>query len=252
MVNAKKIVVCIDSSLFLAEIFGNKIHSSRSGTIDRLEKIFNFKKYMSKTVQDEVENRLKDITDLIGDISKKFVSDFRVFKGLKSNITLNDLSFIESFFKKLKSKYSVNKSERQIIENIESVLVSYLIEKCHKNQTQNISNFVISSMVEFNKILSSLQFDFFTKLNGYEILPQKVDSATCQKLRCEPKLQKTVQNKPKDIQILCEVESFQQDSGKKCLLATLDHKDLLNNSSIIDSLIGIKCMDPIYLALELS
>ncbi len=51
MVKAKKIAVCIDSSLLLAEVFGNETHSSRSGNIEKLEKIFTFKKYLSETVK---------------------------------------------------------------------------------------------------------------------------------------------------------------------------------------------------------
>jgi|APSaa5957512535_1039671.scaffolds.fasta_scaffold02275_3 hypothetical protein len=250
MVKAKKIAVCIDSSLLLAEVFGNETHSSRSGNIEKLEKIFPFKKYMSETVKKEVENRLKVIICLIGDVSKEFISDYRAFKGVNPKILLSDLPFIESFFKNLKSKYPVNKSERQIIENIESVLVNYLIENSHKKNPPNIPAFVVSAMVEFNKISSKIQFDFLTKSGGYKILPKIVNPATCQKLRGEPKLQKTVQRKPDDIQILCEVEAFQQSSEKKCLLATLDHKDMLNNSSLIESLIGIKCLDPLYLANE--
>ncbi len=68
MVKAKKIAVCIESSLFLAEILGNVTHSSRSGNIEKFEKVFAFKKYMSETVRKEVENRLKKITYLIGDV----------------------------------------------------------------------------------------------------------------------------------------------------------------------------------------
>ena len=252
MVKAKKIVVCIDSSLFLAEVFGNETQSSRSGAIDKLEKFFTFEKYMSETVKEEVKNRLSSITCLIANTSKNFISDFRVFKGLNPNILLTDLPFIESFFKNLKKQYSVNKSERQIIENIESVLVNYLIENFHQKKPQNVSDFVILVMIELNKILTALQFDFFTKLDGYNILPQMVNPNTCQKLQNEPKLRKTIQRKSKDIKILCEVEAFQQNSGKKCLLATLDHKDFLNNSALIDSLIDIKCVDPIYLPNELS
>lgn len=252
MVKAKQIAVCIDSSLFLAEVFGNETQSSRSGSIDKLEKIFTFKKYMSETVKEEVENRLSNVACLIGDASKNFISDFRAFKGLNPNIALTDLSFIQSFFANLKKLYPVNKSERQIIEHIESVLAHYLIENSHQNKPQSVSDFVILAMVEFNKILTALQFDFFTKLGGYQMLPQTVNPDTCQKLQNEPKLKKTVQSKPKDIEILCEVEAFQQSSGKKCLLATLDHKDFLSNSLLIDSLIHIKCIDPIYLAPELS
>lgn len=163
---------------------------------------------------------------------------------------MSDLPFIQAFFQPLKNKYKVNKSERAIIENIESVLVNYLIENSNKKTPPNVSEFVISIMIEFNKISSKIQLDFVTKLGEYKIIPKTVDPAICEKLRKEPKLQKTVQSKPNDIQILCEVESFQKSSGEKCLLATLDHKDLLGNSSLIESLIGIKCLDPLYLASE--
>ena len=252
MVKAQNFAVCIDSSLLLAEVFENGVHLSRSGHIEKLEKKFTFKKYMSETVKKEVENRVNEITALIGDMSKNFISNYRSFKGTNPNIVMSDLPFIESFFKHLKSKYRVNKSERPITENIESVLVNYLIENSSKKNPPGVSEFVVSAMGEFDKISSKIQLDFITKFGEYEIIPKTVNPATCEKLRKEPKLQKTVQNKPNDIQILCEVEAFQQSSGKKCLLATLDYKDMLNNSSLIESLIGIKCLDPLYLANELS
>lgn len=39
MVKATTIAICIDSSLLLAKVFDNGVHSSRSGHIDKLEKI---------------------------------------------------------------------------------------------------------------------------------------------------------------------------------------------------------------------
>ncbi len=231
MVKANDIAVCIDSSLLLAKVFENGVHSSRSGHIEKLEKKFTFKKYMPETVKKEIENRVGEITSLIGNISKNFITDYRSFKGNNPNIMMSDLSFIETFFKPLKSEYNVNKSERPIIDNIESALVNYLIENSNKKNPPNVSKFVVSAMVEFNKISSKIQLDFITKLGEYKIIPKTVNPATCEKLQNEPQLKKTVQRKPDDIQILCEVEAFQQSSGKKCLLATLDHKDMLNNSS---------------------
>lgn len=72
----------------------------------------------------------------------------------------------------------------------------------------------------------------------------------CKKLQNEKALEKTVKKKPKDIAILCEVEAYMQNSGQKCLLATVDCDDFLSNSETIESLIGIRCVDPIYIPNE--
>ena len=97
---------------------------------------------------------------------------------------------------------------------MESVFVQFLIENYNRKKPLTIENFMIDSMVEFNKILSTIKYNFYTKLGTYEVFSETVNSATCEKLRNEPQLAKTVQKKQKDIQILCEVEAYQQNSGK--------------------------------------
>ena len=44
MPRSVKIAVCVDSSIFLAEVFGNETQSTRAGAIDRYQKIFRFKR----------------------------------------------------------------------------------------------------------------------------------------------------------------------------------------------------------------
>lgn len=58
-----------------------------------------------------------------------------------------------------------------------------------------------------------------------------------------------MKKKPQDIKILCEVEAYGIHK-QTCLLATADYNDFLNNSKKIESLIGIKCVDPIYIPNE--
>lgn len=250
MPKAKKIAVCVDSSIFLAEIFGNETQSSRSGAIDRFHQIFPFEKSMSETVKTEVENRLASVTLLIDCISKDFIKSFYIFKDKDPIIDLSDLKFIQSFFSALKKNYSVRSTEMEIINNIESVLARFLAEKYNKKSPQKTNDFLLDSMVEFNKILSSMKYDFNKKLGSYQIFSETIDANICNKLENEPKLEKTVRKKPQDIRILCEVEAYQRKSGKICFLATVDHNDFLNNVELIESLIGIKCVDPIYLPNE--
>ena len=57
--------VCVDSSIFLAEVFGNKTQSTRMGAIDRYQEIFHFKRCMSETVKDEVVRRMCEVTALV-------------------------------------------------------------------------------------------------------------------------------------------------------------------------------------------
>ena len=99
--------------------------------------------------------------------------------------------------------------------------------------------------------MTKIELNFATKLGNYRILDEQADLSIREKLEKEPKMKKTVEKKPGDVDILCEVEAYQRISGKKCLLATTDHADFLNNSSVIESLIGIKCIDPVYLPNEL-
>ena len=250
MPKREKIAVCVDSSIFLAEVFGNETQSTRVGAIDKSQKIFQFKKYMSVTVKNEISRRLSKITTLIGQVSQNFIDKFRLFKGIKSTTNLSDLSFIQSFFSDLKKSYSVRSSELEIINNIESVLVQYLTENYSKKQGLRTEDFVLNSMVEFNKILSRINFDYYSKLGGYELFSVNVNPEICKKLQNAEALVKTVKNKPQDIKILCEVESHKQNLKQTCLLVTVDRRDFLNNSKTIESLVGIKCVDPIYIPNE--
>lgn len=250
MPKPKKIDVCADSSIFLAEIFGNETQSTRVGAIDKFQKILEFKKYISKTVSSEVSHRLSEITTLIEQISKDFINKFRSFKGVKPIIDLSDLSFIQTFFSNLKEDYKLKSSELEIIDNIESVLVQYLLENYSKRKGLRVEDFVLNSAAEFDNKLSRIKFDYASKLGEYKVFSANVNPETCKKLQNAKALAKTVRKKPQDIKILCEVESYKQCLKQTCLLVTVDRNDFLNNSKIIESLIGIKCVDPIYLPNE--
>ena len=150
----------------------------------------------------------------------------------------------------LKARFSSKTSELEVINSMESVLAQYLVESCGRKKELKTSDFVLNSMVEFNKKFSGLRYEYNSKLEGYEIFSARVNPETCRKLQDEKTLEKTVNKKPQDIEILCEVEAYKQDSKQKCLLATVDHVDFLNNSETIESLIGIKCVDPIYIPNE--
>ena len=250
MVKRKKIAICIDSSLLLAEIFENSVHTTRVNFISKMEKYFGFKKYMSQTVKKEVEGRVEQITSMITDITKSFVFEYYKSKGANLVVGKNDFDHIQSFFESRKKAHSVNKSEHGIINRIEVALVELLVEKLRQKQPATVSDFAISAIGMFDRLSNAFRVSHGEKSSEYELLSQTVDPNTRQKLMSEPQLQKTVRKKPQDIQIMCEVEAFQQSSGKTCLLATVDRKDMLRNASVIESLIGIKCRDPLYLAKE--
>lgn len=231
-----KIAVCVDSSIFLAEVFGNETQSTRAGAIDRYQVIFRFKKCMPETVKNEVGYRTCEVTALVEQASKDFMVKFLSSKGEESTINLSDLSLIQSFFSELKTSFSSKTSELEVINDIESVLVQHLVESYAKKTGLKTSDFVLNSMVEFNKKLSGLRYEYNSKLGGYEVFSVKVNPETCNKLQSETVLERTAKKKPQDIQILCEVEAYKQDSEQTCMLATVDNRDFLSNSETIDRL----------------
>lgn len=242
--------VCADSSIFLAEVFDNETQSTRAGAIDRYQRIFQFKKYMSETVKNEVDRRVRKVTELVEQASKDFMKEFRSSREEESTINLSDLSLIQSFFSNYKTCIGSKKSELEIINNMESVLALYLVENYGRKKGLKTTDFVLNSMVEFNKKLSRLRHGYDSKLGGYEVFPVGINPETYKKLQNEKALERTVKKKPQDIAILCEVAAYQQDSKRTCLLATVDYNDFLSNSEVIESLIGIKCVDPIYMPNE--
>lgn len=245
-----RIAVCVDSSIFLAEVFGNETQSTRAGAIDRYQKIFQFKKCMSETVKNEVGRRMCEVTKLVAWVSKDFMREFRSSKEEGSTINLSDLTLLRSFFSNFKARFRSKTSELEVINNMESVLVQYLVENYDRKKGLKTRDFVLNSMVEFNKKLSGLRYEYNSKLGGYEVFSTRVNSETCKKLRNARALEKTARKKPQDIQILCEVEAYKHDSKQTCLLATVDDDDFLSNAETIESLIGIKCVDPIYIPKE--
>ncbi len=66
-----KITVCVDSSIFLAEVFGNETQLTRVGAIDRYQGIFRFKKMHARDrekrgVPQDVRSHGADRTGLKG------------------------------------------------------------------------------------------------------------------------------------------------------------------------------------------
>ena len=220
------------------------------GAIDRYQGIFRFKKYMPETVKNEVGRRMCEVTELIAQALKDFMKEFLSSKDKESTISLSDLSLIQSLFSGLRADFSSKKSELEVINDIESVPVQHLVESCTRKTELKTSDFVLDSMVEFNKKLSGLRCEYDSKLGGYEVFSAIVNPETRKKLQNETALKKTVKKKPQDIEILCEVEAYKHDSKQTCLLATVDYCDFLSNSETIESLIGIKCVDPIYIPNE--
>ena len=130
--------------------------------------------------------------------SKDFMREFGSSKGEESTITLSDLSLIQSIFSDYKASISSKTSELEVINNMESVLVQHLVENCYRKKGLNTSDFVLDSMVEFNKKLSGLRYEYNSKLEGYEIFSVRVNPETCKKLQNEKALEKTVKKKPQD------------------------------------------------------
>lgn len=250
MPRSAKIAVCVDSSIFLAEVFGNETQSTRAGAIDWYQAIFQFKKCMSETVKNEVGRRVCEVAELIERVSKDFIRKFLSSKGEGSTINLSDLTLIQSFFSEFKARFRFKTSELEVINNMESVLVQYLVENYGRKKGLKTRDFALDSMVEFNKKLSGLRYEYNSKLSGYEVFSTRVNPETCRKLQNERALEKTVRRKPQDIRILCEVEAYRHESEQACLLATVDDHDFLSNSKTIELLIGIKCVDPIYIPNE--
>ena len=250
MPRSAKIAVCADSSIFLAEVFDNVTQSTRIGAIDRYQKIFQFKKCVSKTVENEVNCRMCEVTNLIEQISKGFKRKLYSSKGEGSMINLSDLTLIQSFFSEFRTNFKSKTSELKVIDNMESVLVQYLMENYGKKKGLKMDDFILNLMSEYDKKLSSLICEYEFKLSGYEVFLTRASSETYKKLQNEKTLEKTVKKKSQDIQILCEVEAYARDSKQTCMLATVDKRDFLSNSETIESLIGIKCVDPLYIPSE--
>lgn len=80
---------------------------------------------------------------------------------------------------------------------MESVLVQYLVENYGRKKGLKTRNFVLNSMVEFNKKLSGLRYEYNSKLSGYEVFSTRVNSETCRKLQNERALEKTAKKNHK-------------------------------------------------------
>ena len=69
----------------------------------------------------------------------------------------------------MKTSFSSKTSELEVIGDIESALVPYPVESYARKRGLKTSDFVLDSMVEFNKKLSGLRYEYNSKLGGYEV-----------------------------------------------------------------------------------
>ena len=159
-----KIAVCVDSSIFLAEVFGNDTQSTHAGAVDRYQGIIQFKKCMPEAVKNEAGHRTCKVTALVEQASKNFMRKFLSSKGKGSTISLSDLPLIQSFFSDLKTSVGSKTSELEVINYIESVLVQHLVESYARKMGLKTSDFILNSMVEFNKKLSGLRYEYNYKM----------------------------------------------------------------------------------------
>ena len=117
-------------------------------------------------------------------------------------------------------------------------------------EPQNTDDFLLDILVEFDEYTFRLQQEFIVKRGDYKLFSASVNPTILKKLNQEPSLKRTSEKKPNDIKILCEIKAYQRDSEKTCFLATVDAKDFLDNAYTIKRLIGVKCVDPLYLCQE--
>lgn len=216
--------------------------------IDTYANIYKFTVYISGTVKSEVEGRIQNMGNTIGRLSRSFYQKF-IALHTHENVEIKDLETIRNIFAQLKQE--LGSSEHDIIDKIERELVAYILDGIYSGKLIKTVNFVNKTLANFSTSMASLNCEYLNKSQKYPLFTNAINQETCNKLNSDTKMQKTVQKKPNDIKILCEVEAFQQDASKQGILVTLDRKDFLNNASAIYSLIGVICCDPIYLPLAL-
>lgn len=246
----RKIYVCVDSSIFLTEVFGNEKQQSKINSIDECEQIYEFERCITKTVKLECQKRFKSVISLIGIISKEFQTQFSIYKATNKTVSMSDLSFVNSFFATQKRQLSGKSTELEILDKMETILVRYSTQRLSKSN-MTYFDYIVKWLVEVNKVNTALRFEFYKRLGTYKEILHPVNASTCQKLRGHSKLQKTVNKKPNDITILCEVEALYSSTNDPCILVTTDSRDFLDNASLIKGLVGVICVDPLYLAAEI-
>lgn len=107
---------------------------------------------------------MNEVMMLVKRASKDFMREFSSFKSAESTISLSDLELIRSFFSDLKTSVMHKTSELKIINNIEAALVLHLVENHSRKKPLKTTNFILNSMVEFNKKLSGLRYEYNSKL----------------------------------------------------------------------------------------
>ena len=198
----------------------------------------------------ECDNRIARILSFIGDTFRNFERNFRILKnnsGTLDDVNLDDLTFVKEFFAKNFLLHKKPTSEYELLLKLEEMIVTYLAENAEKMSSIPYREFVTSIGVEINKIATSLRYDFNMKIYALKIITAGIDIALLKSLQSDTILQKTAMKKPKDLQIICEVEANQREVKKWNVLATLDKNDFLNNADHIEKVAKVICADPLYL-----
>lgn len=237
-------VVCEDSSIFLAELFKNQRHKSHFGAIDKCQQRFQFERCLPPTVKNEVDCRISTVINFLGTIYRKFG---KYLKAKTDKLNPSDPTIVSKFFDAINEKYSDGSTEREIAQRIRSDIIKHL-----KTMTkpQNTDDFILDTLVEFDEHTYRLQQEYIMKCENYKVFSATINPTILKKLNQESSLKRTSEKKANDIKILCEIEAYQRDSEKTCLLVTVDAADFLNNADIIKRLIGVKCVDPLHLCQE--
>ena len=233
------ISVCEDSSIFLAELFENKEHKSYFGLIDKCQQKFNFEKCISPTIKKEMDCRVTDVVNFLGDVLKEFNHYFLKIKT--KNIHLSNQDLICRFFTMVTQKYNQKTTETELLCSMWLSITKHIQTL---TMPQNIDDFASDCADEIIKQGYLLQRRFDIKCSNYKIFSVVINPKVCQKLNSEPSLKKTTEKKPNDIVILCEVEAYQKSLDGICLLATVDSDDFLDNTNVIKRLVGVKCVHP--------
>ena len=241
--------LCLESSFILAEILENQDAKTKLGIIEQYQKSLNLDIYITPTVQAECGQRIVVLVSRVGDLIRGFEHYFRTQKSPTGSSVINfdDTKIIREFFSTEYSKYKKSDSEFELLKRIETLIVTYMWEKLQSGQSLKYFEFMTSIMVEILKQGNLIRdkFDKFT--SKLTITDSPVDAGLLSKLQNEPSMANTARKKPNDIKIMCEVAAHQNYIHKWSLLVTLDEKDFLNNSQIIDKITNVKCVDPLYI-----
>ena len=249
--NIRDTCICVDSSMYLADVFRNTRYASTASLLDKYVEKLKLNVYIPNTVNIEINKRVNDIINYVGGIQRDFSQYFQDQLGDKI-IETRDLKIIETFFLEEQEKLSRNHTEAEIIRKIEIALVDSLTENFFSDSPIETNEFLIRAIIIFQAALDKVEEKHIFKLKNYVIFTDSINQDTYTKLESSSELQTTTRTKPNDIKILCEVEALHRATGKRCVLVTLDNKDFLQHANIINQILGIVCCEPLYLPLALN